>query len=45
MVTRKIVVQVEEAFGFVFLKRIIRLCKKEYKGKKIKWTIKSNVPL
>ena len=45
MVTRKIVIQVEEAFGFVFLKRIIRLCKKEYKGKKFKVTIKSNVPL
>lgn len=45
MVARKIVIQVEEAFSFVFLKRIIRLCKKEYKGKKIKWTIKSNVPL
>lgn len=45
MVTRKIVIQVEKAFGLVFLKRNIRQSKKEYKGKKIKWTIKSNVPL
>jgi len=45
MVTRKIVIQVESAFGFVFLRRIIRRCKKEYKGKKIKVTIKSNVHL
>lgn len=40
MVTRKIVIQVESAFGFVFLKRNIRQSKKEYKGKKIKWIIK-----
>ena len=45
MVTRKIVIQVEEAFGLVCLRRVIRRCKKEYKDKKIKWTIKSNVPL
>ena len=45
MVTRKIVVQVEEAFGLVFLRRIVRKFKKEYKGKKFKVTIKSNVPL
>ena len=45
MVTRKIVIQVEEAFGLVSLRRIIRRCKKEYKGKKFKVTIKSNVPL
>lgn len=45
VVTRKIVVQVEEAFGLVFLRRIVRKFKKEYKGKKFKVTIKSNVPL
>ena len=45
MVTRKIVVQMEDAFGFVFLRRIVRKFKKEYKGKKFKVTIKSNVPL
>lgn len=45
MVTRKIVIQVEEAFGLVCLRRVIRRCKKEFKDKKIKWTIKSNVPL
>lgn len=45
MVTRKIVIQVEEAFGLVFLRRITRRFKKEYKGKKFKVTIKSNVPL
>lgn len=45
VVTRKIVVQVEEAFGLVFLRRIVRKFKKEYKSKKIKVTIKSNVPL
>lgn len=45
VVTRKIVVQVESAFGFVFLRRIVRKFKKEYKGKKFKVTIKSNVPL
>ena len=45
MVTRKIVIQVEEAFGFVFLRRIVRRFEKEYKGKKFKVTIKSNVPL
>ena len=45
MVTRKIVIQVESAFGFVFLRRIVRKFKKEYKGKKFKVTIKSNVPL
>ena len=45
VVTRKIVVQVEDAFGFVFLRRIVRKFKKEYKGKKFKVTIKSNVPL
>ena len=45
MVTRKIVVQVEEAFGLVFLRRIVRKFKKEYKDKKFKVTIKSNVPL
>ncbi|EGD33323.1 hypothetical protein [Capnocytophaga sp. oral taxon 338] len=45
MVTRKIVIQVEEAFGLVSLRRIIRRYKKEYKGKKFKVTIKSNVPL
>lgn len=45
MVTRKIVVQVEESFGLVFLRRIVRKFKKEYKGKKFKVTIKSNVPL
>jgi hypothetical protein len=45
VVTRKIVLQVEEAFGLVFLRRIVRKFKKEYKGKKIKVTIKSNVPL
>ena len=45
MVTRKIVIQVEEAFGLVFLRRIVRKFKKEYKGKKFKVTIKSNVPL
>ena len=45
VVTRKIVIQVEEAFGLVFLRRIVRKFKKEYKGKKFKVTIKSNVPL
>lgn len=45
MVTRKIVIQVEKVFGFVFLRRIIRRFKKEYKDKKFKVTIKSNVPL
>lgn len=45
LVTRKIVIQVEEAFGLVCLRRVIRRCKKEFKDKKIKWTIKSNVPL
>lgn len=45
VVTRKIVIQVEEAFGLVCLKRVVRRCKKEYKGKKFKVTIKSNVPL
>ena len=40
MVTRKIVIQVEKAFGLVSLRRILRRCKKEYKDKKIKWTIK-----
>lgn len=45
VVTRKIVVQVEEAFGLVCLKRVIRRCKKEFKDKKFKVTIKSNVPL
>ena len=40
MVTRKIVIQVEKAFGLVSLRRIIRRCKKEYKDKKIQWTIK-----
>ena len=45
VVTRKIVIQVEEAFGLVCLKRVIRRCKKEYKDKKFKVTIKSNVPL
>lgn len=45
VVTRKIVVQVEEAFGLVFLRRIVRKFKKEYKSKKFKVTIKSNVPL
>lgn len=45
MVTRKIVIQVEEAFGLVFFRRIVRKFKKEYKGKKFKVTIKSNVPL
>ena len=45
VVTRKIVVHVEEAFGLVFLRRIVRKFKKEYKGKKFKVTIKSNVPL
>lgn len=45
MITRKIVIQVESAFGFVFLRRIVRKFKKEYKGKKFKVTIKSNVPL
>lgn len=45
VVTRKIVIQVESAFGFVFLRRIVRKFKKEYKGKKFKVTIKSNVPL
>lgn len=45
VVTRKIVIQVEEAFGLACLRRVIRRCKKEYKDKKIKWTIKSNVPL
>ena len=45
MVTRKIVLQVEEAFGLVFLRRIVRKFKKEYSGKKFKVTIKSNVPL
>ena len=45
VVTRKIVVQVEKAFGLVFLRRIVRKFKKEYKGKKFKVTIKSNVPL
>lgn len=45
VVTRKIVVQVEGAFGLVFLRRIVRKFKKEYKGKKFKVTIKSNVPL
>ena len=45
MVTRKIVIQVEEAFGLVFLRRIVRKFKKEYKGKKFKVTIKSSVPL
>ena len=34
MVTRKIVIQVEKAFGLVSLRRIIRRCKKEYKDKK-----------
>ena len=45
LVTRKIVIQVEEAFGLVCLRRVIRRCKKEFKDKKNKWTIKSNVPL
>lgn len=45
VVTRKIVIQVEESFGLVFLRRIVRKFKKEYKGKKFKVTIKSNVPL
>lgn len=45
VVTRKIVIQVEEAFGLVFLRRIVRKFKKEYKGKKFKVTIKSNVHL
>ena len=45
MVTRKIVIQVEEAFRLVFLRSIVRKFKKEYKGKKFKVTIKSNVPL
>nr|DAX66230.1 MAG TPA: hypothetical protein [Caudoviricetes sp.] len=45
VVTRKIVLQVEEAFGLVFLRRIVRKFKKEYSGKKFKVTIKSNVPL
>lgn len=45
VVTRKIVIQVEEAFGLVFLRRIVRKFKKEYRGKKFKVTIKSNVPL
>ena len=45
VVTRKIVIQVEEAFGLVCLRRVIRRCKKEFKDKKNKWTIKSNVPL
>jgi len=45
MVTRKIVIQVEEAFGLVFLRRIVRKFKKEYSVKKFKVTIKSNVPL
>lgn len=45
VVTRKIVVQVGEAFGLVFLRRIVRKFKKEYSGKKFKVTIKSNVPL
>ena len=45
VVTRKIVIQVEEAFGLVFFRRIVRKFKKEYKGKKFKVTIKSNVPL
>ena len=45
VVTRKIVVQVEEAFGLVFLRRIVRKFKKEYRDKKFKVTIKSNVPL
>ena len=40
MVTRKIVIQVEEAFGLVFLRRIVRKFKKEYKDKKFKVTIK-----
>lgn len=40
MATRKIVIQVEKAFGLVSLRRIMRRCKKEYKDKKIKWTIK-----
>lgn len=40
MVTRKIIIQVEKAFGLVSLRRIMRRCKKEYKDKKIKWTIK-----
>lgn len=45
LVTRKIIIQVEEAFGLVCLRRVIRRCKKEFKDKKNKWTIKSNVPL
>lgn len=45
MVTRKIFIQVEEAFGLVFLRRIVRKFKKEYSVKKFKVTIKSNVPL
>ena len=45
LVTRKIGIQVEEAFGLVCLRRVIRRCKKEFKDKKNKWTIKSNVPL
>lgn len=45
MVTRKIVIQVEEAFGLVFFRRIVRKFKKEYKDKRFKVTIKSNVPL
>ena len=36
MVTRKIIIQVEKAFGLVSLRRIMRRCKKEYKDKKIK---------
>ena len=35
LVTRKIVIQVEEAFGLVCLRRVIRRCKKEFKDKKI----------
>lgn len=35
LVTRKIVIQVEEAFGLVCLRRVIRRCKKEFKDKKL----------
>lgn len=34
MVTRKIVIQVEEVFGFVFLRRIVRKFKKRVQGQK-----------
>ena len=40
MVTRKIMVQVEESFGLVFLIRTGRKFKKEHKDKKFKVTIK-----